>query len=302
MADPETEARTRPLFDPELLRTLERLTLVSRKIFAGRMKGERRSKQRGVSVEFADYRDYVPGDDLRFIDWNVYGRLDRLFLKLFQEEEDLSVSLLIDASRSMDYGTPWTKLRWAARVAGALGYVALANADRVSVAALTDTVGALLPSARGRRDVFRLFRFLEGVAPAGKTDLAAACKAYALRHRQRGLVVLLSDFLDPKGYEEAIRVFVGRRVELVCVQVLSREEMAPPYTGDLRLTDAETEEPQDVTMSVDLKTSYERTLRAFTGGLRSFAMARGAAALLGVTDEPAEDLIHRSLRAVGLLA
>ena len=291
-----------PLFDAEFLATLERLSIVSKKIFAGRMKGERRSKRRGISIEFADYREYVLGDDPRFIDWNVYGRLNKVFLKLFQEEEDLSVSLCVDCSTSMDFGTPWTKLRWAARVAGAIAYIALANSDRVTAAALTDKVEQMLPSARGRRDVFRLFKFFEELAPAGKTDLTAACKEFALRHRQKGLVVLVSDFLDPKGYEEAIRALVGRRIELICIQVLAREELEPPLAGDLRLKDVETETMQDITMSVDLRDSYDRHLRAFTNGLRAFCMARGASPLLGITDEPAEDVIHRSLRTLGVLA
>lgn len=291
----------RPLFDPEFLGQLERLSLVSKKIFTGRMKGERRSKRRGISIEFADYREYVLGDDPRFIDWNVYGRLGKVFLKLFQEEEDLSVSLCVDCSTSMDFGTPWTKLRWAARVAGAIGYVALANSDRVTAAGLTDRVACMLPSARGRRDVFRLFKFFEALRPAGNTNLTAACKEFALRHRQKGLVVLISDFLDPDGYEEAVRALVGRRIELICIQVLAREECAPPLAGDLRLKDVESERVQDITMSVDLRDTYDRHLRAFTNGFRAFCMARGAAPILAVSDEPAEDVIHKSLRALGVL-
>ncbi len=290
-----------PLFEGAFLRSLERLSIVSRKIFSGRMRGERRSKQRGVSVEFADYREYVLGDDPRFIDWNVFGRLDRLFLKLFQEEEDLSVSLLVDTSLSMDFGSPLTKLRWAAKIAGALGYIALSNQDRVTAAALGDGISALMPSARGRRDVYRLFKFFEGLRPEGTTDLTAACKQFSLRHRQKGLVVLVSDFLDPKGYEEAIRALVGRRNELICIQVLSREEMAPPLSGDMRLVDVESETMQDITMSVDLRDAYDRHLRAFTGGFRAFCMKRGATPLFGVTDEPADEVIHRSLRALGVL-
>jgi uncharacterized protein (DUF58 family) len=290
-----------PLFEGAFLRALERLSIVSRKIFSGRMRGERRSKQRGVSIEFADYREYVLGDDPRFIDWNVYGRLDRLFLKLFQEEEDLSVSLLVDTSLSMDFGTPLTKLRWAAKVAGALGYIAISNQDRVTAAALGKGISGMLPSARGRRDVYRLFKFFEELRPSGGTDLTAACKQFSLRHRQKGLVVLISDFLDPKGYEEAVRALVGRRNEVICIQVLSREEMQPPLSGDLRLTDVESDTVQDITMSVDLRDAYDRHLRAFTGGFRAFCMKRGATPLFGVTDEPADELIHRSLRALGVL-
>ncbi|MCI0339718.1 MAG: DUF58 domain-containing protein [Planctomycetales bacterium] len=295
-----------PLFDSDFMKSLEQLTLVSKKLFAGRMKGERRSKSRGMSVEFADYRDYALGDDPRFIDWNVYGRLDRLFLKLFVEEEDLSVSLLLDASASMGFGdgsaATGTKLRYAARVAGALGYIALANLDRVTVGVLGEGLEGLLPSARGRRDVFRLFRFLEAVEPKGKTDLKNACRAYAVRHRRRGLVVLLSDFMDPGGYEEALRALLSRRVELVCLQVLAPDEANPTVVGDMRLKDSETEDHQDVTMSADLRAAYGRNLAALTGGLRSFCLERGAIPILVTTDQPVEALLHQTLRSVGLLA
>src|ERR671935_168197 len=149
------ESQTQPLLDPEFLARLEQLELVSRKIFTGRMKGERRSRRKGQSVEFADYRNYVVGDDLRFLDWNLYARLDRLFLRLFMEEEDLHFYILIDNSLSMDFGTP-TKLHFAKQVAAALGYIGLVNLDRVVVEAFNDRLVQSMPAARGRRSVWRL--------------------------------------------------------------------------------------------------------------------------------------------------
>src|SRR3989449_5790658 len=152
---PDTTTKQPPVLDPQFLARLEQLERVSRKIFLGRMKGERRSKRKGQSVEFADYRNYVSGDDLRFLDWNLYARLDRLFIRLFMEEEDLHFYLLIDNSLSMDFGTP-TKLHYARQVAAALGFIGLVNLDRVVVEAFNDRLTQTMPAARGRRSVWRL--------------------------------------------------------------------------------------------------------------------------------------------------
>src|SRR5271167_372794 len=175
---PETE--TRPLLDPTFLARLEQLELVSRKIFLGRMKGERRSKRKGQSVEFADYRNYVVGDDLRFLDWNLYARLDKLFLRLFMEEEDLHFYVLIDNSLSMDFGRP-SKLHYAKQVAAALGFIGLANLDRVVVEAFNDNITQTMPAARGRRSLWRLFDFLQKIEPAGPSDLKRALRTFSLK-------------------------------------------------------------------------------------------------------------------------
>src|SRR5438105_11105969 len=159
---PDTQAP--PLLDPDFLARLEQLELVSRKIFLGRMKGERRSKRKGQSVEFADYSNYVVGDDLRFLDWNLYGRLDRLFIRLFLEEEDLHFYLLIDNSLSMSFGKP-TKLHYARQVAAALGFIGLVNLDRVVIEAFNDKLTQSMPAARGRRSLWRLMEFLQQLAP-----------------------------------------------------------------------------------------------------------------------------------------
>src|ERR687884_649648 len=165
---PETQTQT--LLDPQFLARLEQLELVSRKIFLGVMKGERRSKRKGQSVEFADYRNYVVGDDLRFLDWNLYARLDRLFLRLFMEEEDLHFYILLDNSLSMDFGTP-SKLRYAKQVAAALGFIGLVNMDRVVIEAFNDRLTQSMPAVRGRRSLWRLMDFLQKIEPAGPSDL-----------------------------------------------------------------------------------------------------------------------------------
>src|SRR6516164_3424766 len=182
---PETKAP--PLLDPEFLHKLEQLELVSRKIFVGRMKGERKSKRRGSSVEFADHRNYTVGDDLRHIDWNVYGRLDKLFLKLFLEEEDLHVYTLLDTSLSMDFGTP-TKLHYGKQVAAALAFIGLVNHDRILVDTFSAQLDQGLRGVRGRSQMWRVVQYLERLAPSGESDLKAAAREFAIKHPGKGIV------------------------------------------------------------------------------------------------------------------
>src|SRR5438270_5308585 len=193
------ETATTALLDPEFLHKLEQLELVSKKIFVGRMKGERKSKRRGSSVEFADHRQYSVGDDLRHIDWNVYGRLDRLFLKLFLEEEDLHFYTLLDTSLSMDFGDP-TKLHYGKQVAAALAFIGLVNQDRVVLDTFGSALESGLPSVRGRSQMWRVVQYLEHLEPSGGSDLTAAAKSFAIKHTGKGVVVVISDFLDKHGY------------------------------------------------------------------------------------------------------
>src|SRR5215471_2658425 len=226
------------LLDPKFLAQLEQLELVSRKIFLGRMKGERRSKRKGQSVEFADYRNYTVGDDLRFLDWNLYARLDRLFLRLFMEEEDLHFYLLLDNSLSMSFGEP-TKLHYARQVAAALAFIGLVNMDRVVIEVFNDRLTQSLPAARGRRSLWRVFDFLQKVEPAGPSDLRRALRTFSLKCSGKGIVVLLSDFMDKGGYEDALRYLVARQLDIYVIHILSQEEIEPEVVGNLRLTDIE---------------------------------------------------------------
>src|SRR5438132_9608699 len=175
---PETQAE--PLLDPKFLARLEQLELVSRKIFVGRMKGERLSKRKGQSVEFADYKNYVVGDDLRHLDWNLFARLDKLFIRLFLEEEDLHVYLLIDSSLSMDFGNP-TKLHYARQVAAALAFIGLVNMDRVALEVFNDRLTQSMPAARGRRSLWRVLDFLNKVEPAGSSNLKESLSTFSLK-------------------------------------------------------------------------------------------------------------------------
>src|SRR6516162_7541605 len=216
------ETTTPPLLDPAFLTRLEQLELVSRKIFLGRMKGERRSKRKGQSVEFADYRNYVVGDDLRFLDWNLYARLEKLFLRLFMEEEDLHFYILLDNSLSMDFGSP-TKLHYAKQVAAALGFIGLVNLDRVVIEAFNERLTQTMPAARGRRSLWRLLDFLGKIEAAGPSDLSRSLRSFSLKCSGKGIVVVLSDFMDKGGYEEAIRYLIARQLDVYIIQISSQE-------------------------------------------------------------------------------
>jgi uncharacterized protein (DUF58 family) len=295
---PETQAQ--PLLDPQFLARLEQLELVSRKIFLGRMKGERRSKRKGQSVEFADYRNYVIGDDLRHLDWNLFARLDRLFIRLFMEEEDLHVYLLIDNSLSMDFGTP-TKLHYAKQVAAALGFIGLVNMDRVVIEAFNDCLTQSLPAARGRRSLWRVMDFLQKIEPAGPSDLRRALRSFSLKCSGKGIVVVLSDFMDKGGYADALRYLIARQLDIYVIQILSQEEIEPEIVGDLRLVDIEDDDVAEITVSGPLLKRYKQNLAAYRANLYEFCIRRGVACLFTSTQVPFDRLVFSYLRQRGLV-
>ena len=291
---------TPPLLDPDFLARLEQLELVTRKIFAGRMKGERRSKRKGQSVEFADYRNYVVGDDLRFLDWNLFARLDRLFIRLFMEEEDLHFYVLIDNSLSMDFGSP-TKLHYARQIAAALGFIGLVNLDRVVVKTFSDRLAPGLPALRGRRGTWRLLDFLGKLEPAGPSDMAKALRAFSLEASGKGIVVVLSDFMDKGGYAEALRYLVARQMDVYVIQIFSQEELDPDLTGDLKLVDVEDADAAEVTVTMPLLRRYKENLDAFRSELHDFCVRRGINSLFTSTDVPFDRLVLTYLRQRGLV-
>jgi len=294
------EIRPQDILDDAFMSKIEQLRLVSRKVIVGRIRGERITRKRGQSVEFADYRNYVVGDDLRFLDWNLYARLDKLFLKLFLEEEDLHVYVLLDTSKSMGYGDP-SKLHYARKVAAALAYIALANYDRVVLGAFGMDRLETLPPLRGKHQLLRILQFLAGLESAGITSLEPACKQFALRHRRPGVVIVVSDYMDKAGYENALKYFLAGRQDVFVLQVLAREEVNPELVGDLRLVDMEDGDMTDVTVSKPLLAAYRRTLEGFVGGLKNHAGRRGMNYLLASTDMAFETLILDYLRRRGVV-
>jgi uncharacterized protein (DUF58 family) len=297
-AMPDTQ--TQPLLDPEFLARLEQLELVSKKIFLGRMKGERRSKRKGQSVEFADYRNYVVGDDLRFLDWNLFARLDRLFIRLFMEEEDLHFYILLDNSLSMDFGTP-SKLHYAKQIAAALGFIGLVNMDRVVIEAFNDRLTQSMPAARGRRSLWRMMDFLQKIEPAGPSDLRQALKTFTLKCSGKGIVVLLSDLMDKGGYEDALRYLVTRQLDIYVIQILSQEEIEPEVVGDLRLVDIEDDDVAEITVSAPLLKRYKLNLAAYRAALHEFCTRRGISYLFTSNQVPFDRLVLTYLRQRGLV-
>jgi uncharacterized protein (DUF58 family) len=246
-------------------------------------------------VEFADYRDYTLGDDLRQLDWNVYARLERLFVKLFVEEEDVTVTLLIDASASMASGQP-QKLLFAKRAAAALGYIGLASEDRVAVSALSGRVARRRAALRGSGRVFRLLADLSAIEPAeGPTDLVAAARHAGAQLHGRGVVVLLSDLLDPAA-DKVIRELAATGSELIILHVLSPDELDPPLEGDLRLVDAETDERVDVTVDLATLDAYKGRLAAWKAAFADLAAKRQASYVDLASDVNLADLMFAELR------
>jgi uncharacterized protein (DUF58 family) len=288
------------LFEPEFLRKLEQLAVATKGVKLGVAKGERKSKRKGSSVEFADYRSYVQGDDLRHIDWNIYSRLETLNLKLFEEQEDLTVHLLIDASESMAHGQP-NKLEFACKLAAAIGYVALASYDRVSVEAFNGEETHALRPCRGKASVPKLFSFIESIQAGGETHLENACRSYVLRNRARGVAVLLSDFFDEAGFEGSLRRLGQSGSDLYAMHVLSPEELEPPISGDLKLLDSETGAETEISVSPALLRKYKRNVDGFCESVRRYCTARGIGYVLAASDTPYERLLLDLLRRGGML-
>ncbi len=291
------------LLSPLQIKKLDALSLQARRAFTGASKGEKRSTKRGSSVEFADFRAYTAGDDIRRIDWNAYARFDKLYLKMFLEEEDLDLTLLIDASASMQFGEP-TKLRAASQIAGALGYVGLSNFDRVSAAFFGEKLRAQMPPARGRGAVAQLFRFLDTQEAIGKTDFAAVTKRTAMQAKRSGIAVVISDFLfegGATGYENGLKTLAARGFETTVIQILSREELEPSLTGDFKLVDVEDKSVREVSISSSLLRAYKKNLDDYTANLRKFCLRYGMNYVLAPGDAPAEEIVGRMLRASGVV-
>jgi uncharacterized protein (DUF58 family) len=295
---PYTDDRDQPLFGDGFLETLEYLHIIAQKILSGQMKAERRSRQKGVSVEFADHRPYAPGDDFRFIDWNVFFRTEHLFLKLFEEEEDLHIYLLVDCSGSSDFGSPY-KFHFIRRLAAAVGYLGLAGLDRVFVvpfdSSLPDHSSGML-RIRGKGKVFRLLQFMEDLKPQGQTDLNACVKAFTRRRLRRGLVVLFSDLYDPQGATAALNTLRYQKFDPFVVHCVSPQETNPELTGDLRLVDSETDRFRDVTLTDKLLRRYRETYQEYCDGIETFCRSKAIGYVRCRTDQSFQDVIVRMLR------
>lgn len=292
---------TQGLYEPAFLQRLEKLSFAVRKVLGGRVRGERRGPRRGVGAEFRDFRPYAPGDDIRYLDWNVYRRMERLYLKLFVEEEDLSLHLLLDKSASMGFGTP-SKFEYALRVAAALGYIALAGHERVAATFFNGRVGESFGPVRGRGRVFPLLDFLNGGTCGGQTHFARAIGEYLRRIRSTsgGLAVVISDLLDPEGCEAGLDLLCDQQCDLVLLHLVAPEEMEPPVSGEVVLQDAETGEVREVLWEMAVG-QYRENLRTFFEKVEGFCRRRGIDYLRLSTTTRLEDLVLRHLRVGGIL-
>ncbi len=277
------------------------------------MKGERRSTKRGTSIEFADYRDYVRGDDLRRVDWNVYARLERPFVKLFEEEEDLAVHILVDASKSMNWpdgslglspeiANERNKFQYAVRLAAALGHIALAAGDRLTVSILS---GGGLPTnrfgpSRGRAGTGRMLKFLAGLSADGATDLDSALRNHALTTDRAGLAFVISDLFSP-GYQTGLSMLQSKGHEVGLIHVLAPEEVEPPLAGDLQLIDIETGDPQDVSIDSNLRDLYRRRVLAWRDEIEAYCLKRGIHYVPVTTDTKWDQIVLYQMRKMGLV-
>jgi uncharacterized protein (DUF58 family) len=291
-------------FDERFLRKLESLVMTIRRsrMSAGMMRANRASRRVGAGMEFADHRDYAAGDDLRYLDWNLYGRLGRLSLRLFQEEEDLLIEVLVDASASMSVGSP-PKLDLALQIGAALAYVGLANLDRVALNPLGGDDTPALPPARGKGAILPMLRFLDGVQPTGKVGLAAAVRAFLARRRRhrRALAIVISDFYDPAGHRAALDLLRHHRLEVVAIQVSAPQELAPDLHGDVELRDVETGEVRELTVSPAVVAAYRQRHQTLLRELEGYCRERAIPCFTVVSDQAFDAVVLRMFRAGGLL-
>jgi uncharacterized protein (DUF58 family) len=288
------------LFDDDFQRKLDYLALISKRVFAGRMRAERRTKKSGSGVEFADHRDYQPGDDFRYLDWNVYQRFDRLLLRLYEEEEDLAIYFIVDASASMAFGDA-KKLRYAKRVAAALAYVGLANLDRVSIVSTTDRVLERMPATRGKARIFKVFRFLRELEPEGQTNLEDALKAFVAQNKRRGLVVLASDLYDPHGFERGINVLRYNKFDPFVVHIVDPGEAKPNLSGDVLLYDCETGDEREVTVTAKVLERFREIYDQYLADIERFCTSKQVPYIRADVNIPFDELILRVFRRGGFL-
>jgi uncharacterized protein (DUF58 family) len=294
------------LFDETTLRKLNTLTLIANKVRAGAMKGDRQSKKRGVSIEFADYRDYVPGDDLRHLDWNVYARLEKPFIKLFEEEEDLAVHLLVDASKSMNWGgetnPDHNKFDYARKLTAALGTIALSAGDQITVGFLTPTgIGTQYGPARGPHHTLRLLTYLANQQTNQQTNLNTSLQTYSLTARRPGLTFLLTDLLDPNGYETGLSKLQARGHELVLLHLLAPDELDPQLAGDLKFVDSETGYTQEVSLDGGIRDLYRERVASWKESIQTYCQKREIHYLPLSTEVPWDKVVLYQMRREGLV-
>ena len=288
------------LFSEAFLRQLEHLSMLTRRPVAGHLRGHHRSRRTGSGMIFTDYRPYSAGDDTRNLDWGSYLRLDRLILRLFEEEAELPVYVFLDVSRSMEFGSP-SKFDFARRLAAALSYISLINHDRVSLVAFADGAVREVPAARGKNQVWRILRFLERMTCAGGTSLQTAFRGFFGARRARGMVIVISDFLDRQGFEQSFQEIRRFRHDVFAVHVVSPDEVSPDLADEVLLVDAEDGGARRVRVTPGLIQDYRESFQQYCTEIEAFCRSHGWGYLRGSTAEPLEELLLKTLREEGLL-
>jgi len=292
------DPRPETFFDSEFLKKLERLRLIAKRLNWAGAKGEHPASRKGFSLEFADYRRYQKGDDLRYVDWNVYRRLERLLLKVFTAEEEMNVYLLVDTSRSMGEGAP-PKIDYAKRVAAALGYVGLKNLDRVGGASFTTALRALLTLGRGRKQILNLFDFLGKLTCSGETDLRAAIHSFTKLFPHPGLVVIVSDLFESAGWRAGLEELATKRYQLLVIHIVDEQEVSPRLAGDILLSDVESGRERRFFLDGDLLRRYREELASYFSAIEALCASRGIDYLRTSTAVPFDDFVLKTLRQIG---
>lgn len=288
------------LFDSEFMKKLEYLSLVSRRVFRGQLLAQKRTKQMGGGIEFADHREYIAGDDLRYLDWNIYARHGDLLLKRFQEEQDLHVYLFVDCSRSMAFGDPLAKFDFARQVCAALAYIALADLDRISVVAFSEKIIEVLPLMRGKNNVLSLLRFLEKLeTTGGDTDLATVASNFLVRTQRTGLAIVISDFFDRRGFQQGIDLLRHRNYEPHLIQIHDPRDAQPEFLGDVELEDMESGELKKLTITERKLRQYREIYSEFMESILKYARTYGLGCTRTSTEVPFDELILKMMRMAG---
>lgn len=286
-------------FEHSFLKKLEHLRIVSTRAFAGRDRADRLARKRGRGLEFADYRQYAPGDDVRHIDWKAYKRLNRLLLRLFDEEQDLPIYLFIDASRSMREGQKFDQAR---RIAAALCYIGLVHLDHVSILPFGAKLGADTVPGRGRGRIFSVFDRLEKLEATGETDLRQSFRQFASRSQRRGVAVVISDFFDPAGCEDGLKVLTGAGHDVLVVHIVSTRERELDELGHVRFVDSESGTHRDIELTSGLARAYREAWHAHADEIREFCGRYRLSYIRAAAEEPFEDVIMQTFRQGGFLA
>lgn len=283
------------MFDSAFLKKLEYLSLVSRRVFQGQLLANRRARQLGSGIVFADHRNYNFGDDLRYLDWNLYARFGNRLIRRFEEEKDMNVYFLLDCSKSMSVGTP-NKFDYVRQVTAALSYIALADLDRICIVAFADKVYQMFPTIRGKQHILNVMRFLDSLETVGSTtDMAISMSEFVGQKQHTGLAVVISDFFDPKGFRSGLDVLRYRNYEPHIIQIHDKHEAEPTLLGDLHLFDVESGESREVTISENMVRRYKQKFVSFLQEIKRYSVDNSLNCMISTTTIPFDEMILQML-------